>query len=165
MTFGTTLVSCSVVLVTKKFFRPNVVEKITTRILCLVTFFKKKISPLWTNVEKSDTAWETVNEKIIWSMGIACWITKATDKHSKFVIYWFSMATTVTRTHLIVTLKVHCLSCFTMEWCKTFFFEGCLTVHLPHAIMWNAYLMQLGNFIDVFLARHVSGTYAHHQEH
>jgi len=25
--------------------------------------------------------------------------------------------------------------------------------------------MQLGNFIDVFLARHASGTYAHHQEH
>jgi len=25
--------------------------------------------------------------------------------------------------------------------------------------------MQQGNFIDVFLARHVSSTYAHHQEH
>jgi len=25
--------------------------------------------------------------------------------------------------------------------------------------------MQLGNFVHVFLARHVSGTYAHHQEH
>jgi len=25
--------------------------------------------------------------------------------------------------------------------------------------------MQQGNFIDIFLARHVSGTYAHHQEH
>ena len=25
--------------------------------------------------------------------------------------------------------------------------------------------MQQGNFIDVFLARHVSGTYAHQQEH
>ena len=25
--------------------------------------------------------------------------------------------------------------------------------------------MQLGNFINVFLARHVSGTYVHHQEH
>jgi len=25
--------------------------------------------------------------------------------------------------------------------------------------------MQKGNFIDVFLARHVSGTYVHHQEH
>jgi len=25
--------------------------------------------------------------------------------------------------------------------------------------------MKLGNFIDVFLTRHVSGTYAHHQMH
>jgi len=25
--------------------------------------------------------------------------------------------------------------------------------------------MKLGNFIDVFLARNISGTYAHHQEH
>jgi len=25
--------------------------------------------------------------------------------------------------------------------------------------------MQQGNFIDVFLARHVSGTYVHHQKH
>jgi len=25
--------------------------------------------------------------------------------------------------------------------------------------------MQQGNFIDVFLARHVSGTYDHHQDH
>jgi len=25
--------------------------------------------------------------------------------------------------------------------------------------------MEQGNFIDMFLARHVSGTYAHHQEH
>jgi len=44
-------------------------------------------------------------------------------------------------------------------------FEGCLTVHLPHEVMWNANLMQQDNFIDVFLVRHVSGTYAHHQEH
>jgi len=34
-----------------------------------------------------------------------------------------------------------------------------------HEMKWNANLMQQGNFIDVFLARHVSGTYAHHQEH
>jgi len=44
-------------------------------------------------------------------------------------------------------------------------FERCLTVHLPHEIMWNTNLMLQGNFIDVFLARHVSGAYAHHQEH
>jgi len=34
-----------------------------------------------------------------------------------------------------------------------------------NGIMWNANLMQQGNFIDVFLALHVSGTYAHLQEH
>jgi len=34
-----------------------------------------------------------------------------------------------------------------------------------HEIMWNANLMQQGNFIDKFLAGHVSDTYTHHQEH
>ena len=29
----------------------------------------------------------------------------------------------------------------------------------------SAFLMQQGDFISVFLARHVSGAYAHHQEH
>ena len=38
-------------------------------------------------------------------------------------------------------------------------------MHLPREITLNANLMQQGNFIDVSLARHVSGTYAHHQEH
>jgi len=56
----------------------------------------------------------------------------------------------------------------TAVFCMNFFLcklEGCLTVHLPREIMWNASLMQQGNFIDIFLVRHVSGTYAHHQEH
>jgi len=34
-----------------------------------------------------------------------------------------------------------------------------------HEIKWNVNLMQIGTFIDVFLARQVSGTYDHHQEH
>jgi len=36
---------------------------------------------------------------------------------------------------------------------------------VSHEIILNANLMQQGNFIDVFLAWHVSGTYAHHQGH
>jgi len=40
-----------------------------------------------------------------------------------------------------------------------------ISVNDIYEIKCNANLMQLGNFIDVFLARHVSGTYAHHQEH
>jgi len=51
------------------------------------------------------------------------------------------------------------------EWLPRKCLEGCLTVHLPHEIKWNANMMQLGNLIDVFLARHISGTYTHHQEH
>ena len=31
--------------------------------------------------------------------------------------------------------------------------------HLPHEIMWNANLMQQGNFIDIFLVRHVGRVY------
>ena len=38
-------------------------------------------------------------------------------------------------------------------------------IRIKKGIIWNANLLQQGNFIDVFLARHVSGTYAHHQEH
>jgi hypothetical protein len=44
-------------------------------------------------------------------------------------------------------------------------FVDCFTLHLPREIMWNANLMQQGNFIDIFLPRHVSAKYAHHQEH
>ena len=39
----------------------------------------------------------------------------------------------------------------------SFFVLGC--------ILNKSNSMQLGNFIDIFLARRVSGTYAHHQEH
>jgi len=44
-------------------------------------------------------------------------------------------------------------------------FEGCLTVHLPHEMKWNAKLTLQGNFIGIFLARHVSGKCTHRQEH
>jgi len=54
---------------------------------------------------------------------------------------------------------------FQMWYRKKLKIEGCLTVHLPHEIMLNDNLMQQGNFIDVYLARHVSGPYAYHQEH
>jgi len=43
--------------------------------------------------------------------------------------------------------------------------QKALLRNINYEIKWNADLMQLGNFIHVFLARRVSGTYAHHQEH
>jgi len=42
--------------------------------------------------------------------------------------------------------------------------EGCLTVHLPHEITRNVNVMQQDTFINVFLVRYVSGTYAHYHE-
>jgi hypothetical protein len=47
----------------------------------------------------------------IWRMNIACWILNATKTHSECVTHRFSTATVVARTHLRVTLYVHCLSC------------------------------------------------------
>jgi hypothetical protein len=46
----------------------------------------------------------------IWRMRIACWIRKATNTHSEYVILnAFSTATVVARTRLDVTLYVHYL--------------------------------------------------------
>jgi len=47
----------------------------------------------------------------IWRMRIACWIPKATDTHSEYVIlYRFSTAAMVAQTCVTVTLYVHCSS-------------------------------------------------------
>jgi hypothetical protein len=44
----------------------------------------------------------------VWRMRIACWIRKATNTHSEYVILnLFSTATVVARTCLVVTLYVH----------------------------------------------------------
>jgi hypothetical protein len=64
-------------------------------------------------VEKYNTARHASDDNIIRRMRIACWITKATDTHSDYVILIaFSTATVVTRTRLNVTLYVHCLYCY-----------------------------------------------------
>jgi len=64
-------------------------------------FFTRESWRLWCNVEKHGTTAQTT----ISLMRFACWVTKATDTHSVYVIitYCFSTATTVTPTHLNVT--------------------------------------------------------------
>jgi len=63
-------------------FRTNIVEKITTHILCLVTHFFQKSCPLRDNLEKYGTARQGTNDNTF-----ACWITKATDTQSEYVIF------------------------------------------------------------------------------
>jgi hypothetical protein len=52
------------------------------------------------------------SQMTIWRMRIACWITKGTNTLRICITYCFSTPTMVERTPLIVTLYVHCLSCF-----------------------------------------------------
>jgi hypothetical protein len=53
----------------------------------------------------------------IWRMRIACWIPKATNTRSEYVILLFYTAALVLRTRLSVALYVQCLCCFlTRRW-------------------------------------------------
>jgi hypothetical protein len=45
-----------------------------------------KIVPLRDNVEKYGTGRQVTYDNIIWRMCFACWITKATNTHSEYVI-------------------------------------------------------------------------------
>ena len=59
-------------------------DKIKTHILCSVTFFSENRAVyeiMWKNlVERGRT------QMAIWRMRIACWIPKATNTHSEYVI-------------------------------------------------------------------------------
>jgi hypothetical protein len=52
----------------------------------LVTFFTRKSYLLWDNVEECSTTRLATDYNLIRRMRIACWIPKATDKHSKPII-------------------------------------------------------------------------------
>jgi hypothetical protein len=49
-------------------------------------FFKTIVRFLWDNVKKYGTARQATFDNIIRRMRFACWITKATDTHSEYVI-------------------------------------------------------------------------------
>ena len=61
----------------------KVVKKIKTHFLCSVTSSENRAihEIMWKNVVQSDRAQMT-----IWRTCIACWIPKATDTHSEYVI-------------------------------------------------------------------------------
>ena len=65
-------------------FQTKVVETIKTHILCSVTFFfdnRAVYEIMWKNILESGRAQMT-----IWRLRIACWIPKATNTNSEYVI-------------------------------------------------------------------------------
>ena len=70
----------------RKIFQAKVAEKTNTHILCYIKFlFFKKNCPIyeimWKHILVPDRPQMT-----IWRMRIACWINKATNTHSQYVI-------------------------------------------------------------------------------
>jgi len=65
----------------------KVLEKIKTRILCSITFFSEKTCLLWDNVEWYGRAIHVTDGNIMRHVRFECWIPKATDTHSEYVIF------------------------------------------------------------------------------
>jgi hypothetical protein len=93
-------------------FETKFVEKIKTRILCSINFFPENrafCEIVWKNMVEPYRP----HDNIIRRMRFACWITKATDTHSVYVILiafprqqWLCECTSMLR------IYVHCLSCY-----------------------------------------------------
>ena len=86
-------------------FRTKVVEKTETQIP--FSFAKIVAFMMWENIVESGRSQMT-----IWRMRIACCATKATNKHSEYVMlfFLFSAVAMVERTRLIVNVYVRLLS-------------------------------------------------------
>jgi hypothetical protein len=88
-------------------FQMNIVEKLKTHILRLVTFFRKSFH-LRDNVKQYCRAGQDP-QVTIWHMHIVCWIPKATSAHSEYAVL---IAFQWLREHaLMLHLYIHCLFC------------------------------------------------------
>jgi hypothetical protein len=84
-------------------FHTKVVEKIIAHILCSIIIFPENHA-IYNNVENYVRARQATDDNITRCMRFVCWITKATDTQSKYLIlYCFSTATMVTRMRRSVT--------------------------------------------------------------
>jgi hypothetical protein len=105
-------------------FQTKFVEEVKTHILFSVTFFCIPCL-LWDKVEKCCRAGQT-----IWRMRIACWIPKATDTHSEYVILiafplqqWLHIRTSMLRyTQIACLFIVYINPIRQKEWKRTSFF-------------------------------------------
>jgi hypothetical protein len=68
-------------------FQTKVVEKIKTYILCSITPPPpRKLFRLSDNVEKSGRIRQATDDSIMRHMRLACWISKAANMHSEYVV-------------------------------------------------------------------------------
>ena len=82
------IVSCWIIFVMRDTLGRSCREVLNTYFNINLYIFRRSW-PLRDNVEKYGTAGQVVEEKIIWRMRFYCWITKATDTYSEYVIIIF----------------------------------------------------------------------------
>jgi hypothetical protein len=106
----TFIIICRSVILRMRNVSDKIVEKIKIYILCSITFFQNRAFYEMIT-EKYCTAGQATDGNIT-RMRFACWITKATDKHSEYVILivsspqqWLDERASKLR------LYVHCVSC------------------------------------------------------
>ena len=92
-------------------FQTKTVEKIKKHISYSITFFRKSWH-LWDTVEEYGTARQAIGDNKIRRKRFACWITEAANTLRMWNTYCSSTATTLTQTHLSITLYVQCVSCY-----------------------------------------------------
>ena len=78
------IISRSILLIIRNLYETKVIEKIKIHILCSKYVFRK--SRRLYNVEKYGTSRQAKDYNIKGCMRLACWITKATETHSEYVI-------------------------------------------------------------------------------
>jgi hypothetical protein len=66
------------------------------------------------NLEKYGTARQATDDNMTQSMGITCWISKATDTHSEYVMLIALPQQQRLHEHDSM-LRVHCLSCYLLH--------------------------------------------------
>jgi len=97
-------------------FQTKDVQKIKSHILCQIKYFYRKSCRLWNNEEKYCRA----GQMTIWPIRNACWIQKATNTHSGYVIimafppqqWMHERASTLRYTY------IDCLACYQMIWAR-----------------------------------------------
>ena len=75
-------------------------------------FCTRKSFRLWDNTEKYCRAGQVTEDNIIWHMGFTCWIPKATDTHSEYVILIaFPLQQLLRESPSVLRLFISCISC------------------------------------------------------
>jgi len=97
-------------------FQTKVIDKIkTNKFISSYFFFFSKIAPLkimWNNVVEPDRPQMT-----IWRMCIACWMSKATDTRSEYVIL-IALPLQQCLQKLASMLRHRYIACIVIHWCN-----------------------------------------------